>query len=109
MEEETVEQGLEDNEESSRQRWKRKEMCEGLGVCPGEWHAALCSWSSENERGAVGEEAELVGVGSSCTASCESHSTCSAGILQGYLHICSHSVYAPPYYLSPYGPQFPRL
>ena len=42
MEEETVEQGLEDNEESSRQRWKRKEMCEGLGVCPGEWHAALC-------------------------------------------------------------------
>lgn len=92
---------LENNKESSRQKWKRKDMCEGLEVCTGEWQAVLCSWSSENERGVVGDEVELVGGGSSCTASCESQGTCYKNIFQGSLHICPYSIHAEGFGLYP--------
>lgn len=75
-------------------------VCVSLEVCTGEWRAVLCSWSSENEMGVVGDEVELVGGGSSCTASCDGQGTCYTDILQGPFHTCPHSIY-PEFRLYP--------
>lgn len=53
-----------------------RSVCESLEVCSRVWLAVLCSRSSDIEKGGVGDEVELVGGGSSCTASCESQGTC---------------------------------
>lgn len=62
LEEQTVEEGIEENEESSRQRWRRKQhMGRPGGVQWERWGGGEqhCGWSSENERGVVGDEVEL--------------------------------------------------
>lgn len=47
--------------------------------------------SSENERGVVRDEAELVSGGSSCKVSCEGQVTCyTPDILLSSLHACPH-------------------
>lgn len=81
-------------------------MCEGLEVCTGERQAVLCSWSSENERGVVGGEAEYVcvagAVGSSSKASCQGQGACYVpDILLGSLHACPHLIHAKGFRLYP--------
>lgn len=75
LEEETVQRDLEENEESSRQRWKRKKHVGRLGgvygcVCGKQFCAAGALM-----RGVVGDELTW-GPGSYCKASCKGQGTC---------------------------------
>lgn len=67
---------LEDEKASASKSGRGDSRCGGPKVCTGEWQAVLCGWGSENEKGMVGDEAELMCGGSFYKASCEGQGTC---------------------------------